>query len=292
MNLATWESGGTDIELMGHRIFVRREGSGPVLLTLHGFPTASWDWVKIWPELTSHFDVLAFDFLGFGLSAKPASEPLSIVQQADVTEALLAHFGVSEAHVLAHDYGNTVGQELLARDAARDTPIFRSVCFLNGGLFPETHRPRLIQKLLLTPLGPAIARLSSKRTLKKNFDRIFGEATRATPEEIDTFWELMIRNDGRSALPRLIRYIPQRVEHRERWVGALKNGLPTKLINGSVDPVSGEHMIERYTEVVGQPDVTRLPTIGHYPQTEAPAEVLDAFLAFHRGLGSIEQVAR
>jgi pimeloyl-ACP methyl ester carboxylesterase len=286
MDLATWEAGGSYVELLGHRTFVRREGEGPRLLVLHGFPTASWDWWKVWPALTANFEVVAFDFLGFGLSAKPAGHRLAIVDQADIAEALLGHLGWTQVHLLAHDYGDTVAQELLARNSERDSPKYLSVCFLNGGLFPETHRPRPIQRLLLSPLGPLVAKLSSKGALRKTFDRIFGPDTRPSADELDTFWTLLSRDDGRSAMPRLIRYMPQRIQHRERWVGALGT-VPTCLINGSVDPVSGDHMVRRYAEVVGEASVVKLPRIGHYPQTEAPEEVAEAFLAFHRELGSV-----
>jgi pimeloyl-ACP methyl ester carboxylesterase len=56
-------------------------------------------------------------------------------------QALLAHMGVSEVHVLAHDYGDTVGQELLARHNERakagdSTLSLKSICFLNGGTSP------------------------------------------------------------------------------------------------------------------------------------------------------------
>lgn len=57
-------------------------------------------------------------------------------------QALLAHMGVSEVHVLAHDYGDTVGQELLARHNERaktgDSALsLKSICFLNGGRSPQ-----------------------------------------------------------------------------------------------------------------------------------------------------------
>ena len=44
-------------------------------------------------------------------------------------------------------------------------------------------------------------------------------------------------------------------------------------------------MVERYRELVPNADAIELPTIGHYPQLEDPAGVLQAFFAFHdRGL--------
>ena len=48
----------------------------------------------------------------------------------------------------------------------------------------------------------------------------------------------------------LITYMRDRIEHRERWVSALqKSTIPLAVINGSVDPVSGAHMVARYKEL-------------------------------------------
>ncbi|MDG2450499.1 MAG: alpha/beta hydrolase, partial [Saprospiraceae bacterium] len=62
-----------------------------------------------------------------------------------------------------------------------------------------------------------------------------------------------------------------RIENRERWVNALINTeIPIRLVNGPMDPVSGAHMVERYKELVPNPDCVLLDNIGHYPNVEAP----------------------
>ena len=145
---------------------------------------------------------------------------------------------------------------------------------------------RLIQKLLLSPLGPFINRLSSKRTFDKSFSAVFGPSTKPSAEELNAFWALINHNDGKHAFHNLISYMSDRKRYRERWVDALrKSPVPIGLINGSVDPVSGAHMVARYREVVS-PDhfIVELPEIGHYPQVEAPEAVLDAYFRFLRQL--------
>jgi pimeloyl-ACP methyl ester carboxylesterase len=85
--------------------------------------------------------------------------------------------GLTRFHVLAHDYGDTVAQELLARqNDGSGAGEWLSVCFLNGGLFPETHRALLTQKLLLSPLGPLVNKFSNKRTFDRAMSRVFGPA--------------------------------------------------------------------------------------------------------------------
>ncbi len=287
MDLDEWRALGRSEEIGGRRMFVveSRPPSGaaprPALLLIHGFPTASWDWCELWSALTARFRVIAPDLLGFGFSAKPRRHPYSILEQADLLEALLARLGVERFHVLAHDYGDTVAQELLARDRDRAEPRIASTALLNGGLFPETHHPLLIQKLLLGPLGPLVTRLTSKRALTRSMQRIFGAATQPSPATLDTFWRLVTHDGGLANFHLLIRYMSERREHRERWVGALVHArCPLAVIDGAADPISGAHMVARYREVVGKGTVVELPGIGHYPQVEAPEAVLEHYLRF------------
>ena len=286
MQLEQWRHGARQFDYRGHAIFYRDDGTGPALLCIHGFPTASWDWHKLWPGLTARFRTIAADMIGFGLSAKPRHYDYTIGDQASLHEALLAALGIDDGHVLAHDYGDTVAQELLARHAERRAagaarPTLRSVCFLNGGLFPEMHRARLAQKLLHSPLGPLLGRLMSEDGFRRSFAPIFGAETQPSDAELATAWSLVAHNDGPRIAHRLIRYIGERRAHRERWVGALQHtSVPLRFINGPADPVSGAHMADRYRALVPHPDVVRLDGIGHYPQLEAPQRVLDAYLAF------------
>lgn len=288
ITLPDWKSAGTFITFRGHQIFTRAEGnlSAPVLLLIHGFPTASWDWEAIWPELTSRYRVLTLDMIGFGFSAKPTNYTYSILDQADLFEQLLAEHNVQEYHILAHDYGDTVAQELLACENQQgQRPKLQSICFLNGGLFPETHHPLLIQKLLLSPLGPLLARLNNRKQFARSLQSIFGKQTQPNDELIDNFWQLLKENNGSKILPKLIGYMPERKLHRERWVGAIQQAtIPVKLIDGIADPISGAHMVARYKELLPNHNVTELPVIGHYPQVEAPQAVLKAYLEFRDGL--------
>src|SRR5688572_16035367 len=215
MSFGEWKRSGQDYDHRGYHIFYREEGAGPALLCIHGFPTASWDWNRMWPELTARFRCIAPDMLGFGFSSKPRPYAYSIHDQADLHEGLCRSLGIDEVDVLAHDYGDTVAQELLARHEDRRARgerglRLRSVCLLNGGLFPEAHRARLVQKLLASPMGPWIGRLVDERRFRRSFRPIFAPDTRPTDEELREFWALIQHNDGLGVQHLLIRYIAER----------------------------------------------------------------------------------
>lgn len=286
--LDEWRAQGRGFSFKGHAIRYWTAGEGEPLLLIHGFPTASWDWHHLWRPLAAKYRVIACDMLGFGYSAKPRGHAYSLLEQADLQQALLAHLNVeAPVHVLAHDYGDSVAQELVARHQEGRIRL-ASCVFLNGGLFPETHHPVLMQKLLLSPVGPLLGRLFSRSKLKANLHKVFGPDTPPSEAELDAFWELIMHNQGPRVMHRLIRYIPDRRFNRTRWVAAMQDtALPMRVIDGALDSISGAHMVARYRELIANPDTVLLPTIGHYPQTEAPAEVLAHYLEFRERLEAI-----
>ncbi len=292
LTLDAWQAKGQTFIYREHPLFYVDEGDGEALLLIHGFPTASWDWAAMWPKLTRRYRCIAPDMIGFGFSAKPYRYDYSIMDQADLHEALLEQLGVKRVHVLAHDYGDTVAQELLARFNERQAQggsglQLLSLCLLNGGLFPETHRARPVQKLLNSPLGWLLSRLMNKRSFASSFAAVFGENTQPSQAELDDFWSLVSRQGGTRITHKLIRYINERREHRERWVGALQQAcIPLHVIDGAVDPVSGRHMAERYCELIPEPDVLLLEGIGHYPQVEASGLVYEGYTKFRSGIKS------
>ncbi len=286
--LRDWYESGQYFQFEDYRIFYQEASPEKprTLVLLHGFPTSSWDWRSVWEELALEYRLVAPDFLGFGYSDKPTDIDYEISEQANMVEMLLDSIGVTQYHLLAHDYGDTVAQELLARESGSDAPLkIQSIILLNGGLFPETHQPRPIQKLLLSPIGQWLTPFLSRSTLKRNFDKIFGPNTRPSAREIDEWWSLIRYNNGQRVFHLLIRYMEEREQYRERWVKPMfEPPVMVRLIVGEADPISGRHMAMRYKELVRSPDIQLLPGVGHYPHTEMPKLVLEHCWTFWENL--------
>lgn len=290
-DLARWRAGGQYFDYLGFDIFYRAEGSGPYLLAIHGYPFNSWDWSLIWPAITQRFSVIAPDMIGMGFSDKPRAYGYSVGDHADMHEALLAHLGVEHAHILAHDLGDSVGQELLARSQFGQQSYgswrIDSVTWLNGGLFNEAYTPRAMQKIMSrTPLGDIMSPLQggalSRKLLEPTLNEMFGPDTKPSAAMMEQFHQILDYNDGKRVLHKVGRFLDDRVRHRNRWVRAMREtAVPMRLIDGPVDPNSGAHMAARYREVIPDADVVMLADgIGHWPQLEAPDAVLAHFLEF------------
>lgn len=287
MNLNDWRASGKFFDYGKFPIFYRQTDARAeeVLLCLHGFPSSSHDYHKIWNELEKEFPLLAFDMIGYGFSAKPARFDYTTFKQVDILQALLENLKIKKVHILAHDYGNTITQELLARRSENRLNFsIESICFLNGALFPETHKPILAQKLLISPIGFLFGRLVSDARFKQSLATVFGKDTQPTADELDDFLAVFKAGDGRRIAHKLIRYMRERRKYRERWVSALHSiNVPFRFIDGLEDKVSGAHLVERFREVCPQhTDIVELENIGHYPHFEAPEAVLEKYAEFRK----------
>ncbi|HVL96873.1 MAG TPA: alpha/beta fold hydrolase [Solirubrobacteraceae bacterium] len=280
--VADWWAGGERLPLVsGHELFVRTAGEPgrPWMTLLHGFPTSSWDWAPLAARLETRFRLATLDFLGFGDSDKPPRHRYSLLEQADAVEALWRRAGVGETAIVAHDYGLSVAQELLARrrEGRLQTHVSH-VALLNGGAIPGLHRPTRLQRLLAAPAsGPLLSRLASERTFTRGLAAVF--ATPPPREHLHEHWLAMSRRDGHRRAHALLAYIAERRVHAGRWTGALAAaGVPLKLIWGPLDPVSGAHMLAGLRRLVPAADVVELPGAGHYPQLEAVDAVAAALV--------------
>jgi pimeloyl-ACP methyl ester carboxylesterase len=270
---ASWVEGGRRLRPTGidHDIFVRQDGpaDGPAVTLLHGFPTCSQDWEPVLPYLTgAGLRMTTLDFLGYGESDKPHPYAYRLVEQADIVEAVWLDAGISRTALVAHDYGVSVAQELLARDPGR----ISSMTWLNGGIFPDLHRPTQGQKLLHGRLGPLAARLMNEARFSTSLSEVVGRPI--AEADLHDMWLSLNARSGRRVVPRLLGYIDERRLHAERWATSLRTYPgPQRFIWGPADPVSGAHVLPRIHEVVPGARVTVLDgehPVGHYPQVEAP----------------------
>jgi len=270
-----WEERGEREYFRGHGIHVyQREGPGALLLLLHGFPSSSYDWRLLLDELPEPA-VLAFDCLGFGLSDKPREHRYGLGWQADLASELVRRHGDGRpVFVIGHDMGTSVATELMARDLAGDLDWdLTGVLLFNGSIVLERSSPTPAQQLLRSRLGPVAARLSSRRFFLHQFGSVFSAAHPLDPDEAEDQWSLICHNGGRALGHKLVAYMDERVEHAERWHGAIRDWERLQLAWGLQDPVATPAVLEALRELHPGVPVTELPELGHYPQIEDPTRM-------------------
>lgn len=269
-----WHREGTVEGVLGRRLFVhRRPGSqDPLLLFLHGFPSSSYDWRELFELRRGEEATLAFDFLGFGLSEKPRDHVYTLAWQADAAEELVRRAGSPPVFVVGHDMGTSVATELMARDLRGALEIQMSGALLfNGSMLLHLAKPTIGQRLLRSRLGPLFARLTTERTFRAQFGRIFSPEHPLSAEEAADQWSLIAHNSGQRIAHSTIHYMAERERFTERWHGAIRDWPgPLTLAWGMRDPVARTEVLDGLRALRPGVETIELPDAGHYPQIEQP----------------------
>ena len=152
-----------------------------------------------------------------------------------------------------------------------------AVHVLNSGIVYSAYRPTRVQKLLAKPiLGALVASRLNKEKLHPGLNSVRG-TNKLGDSEFDELWVGMSRDNGHKLAHRHIRYNAERAVHHQRWEEALfgYEG-PLQLIWGLADPVSGRHVLDLARPRLPTARIVELEQVGHFPQSEAPAQVAAA----------------
>jgi pimeloyl-ACP methyl ester carboxylesterase len=279
-----WVASGRSIEFGSPagigRIFVREAGrsDAPAIFFVHGFLSSSWDWAKVEPMLAERFRLGYVDLLGFGASSKP-DRRYSLMEQARVVRAAIAALGFERFHLVVHDCGASIAQQLMC-EPALDSRI-ASVTFLNGELYAPLATASSSARVQMTT-GLFGGRFATKARFSAALSTLFAARYRPFAVEIDQQWEAFASGGGARRVHRFLRCGEDREFFGPMWESALETSpVPLNFVWGLLDPTAGRamlaHAISRQSRF---PNVTTLPDVGHYPQLEAPERVAASIAAF------------
>ena len=290
MTANEWKSKGEFITVNDRKLFVidtssffSTEDKVPTetMVVLHGYPTSSYDYYKVLPELSKHYRVIIHDHLGFGFSDKPLDYSYSLLDQADLALQLWQLLGVKKVHLLAHDYGTSVATEIIARNNNHELTIeIEKLTLCNGSMHIELSQLRTIQKLLKNKwLGKYVAKLTTYAIFSKNLRNVYFDKTKVNNNELKDMWMQLEYNEGRKVIHKLSQYINERYTYWDRWIGALKEtNLQTNIVWAKNDPVAVPEIARLIATEISNNKLFWIENTGHFPMLENPDEWLNCIL--------------
>ena len=123
------------LDVPGGRIHVAEQGSGSLVLLVHGFPECWYSWRHQLPALAeAGFRAVAMDVRGYGRSSKPTAIGAyrMLDHVADVVGVITA-LGADEAIVAGHDWGSPIA----ANSALLRPDLVRAVALLSVPYTPR-----------------------------------------------------------------------------------------------------------------------------------------------------------
>ncbi|NYI03531.1 alpha/beta fold hydrolase [Allostreptomyces psammosilenae] len=162
------------VTVEGVEVFYRESlperADAPVLLLLHGFPSASHQFRRLIDALGAHYRLIAPDYPGFGHTRAPEDFTYTFDRLADITEGFVDRLGLTRAALYLFDFGAPVGFRL----ALRRPGLVTGLVVQNGNAYEEGLSEGARSFTALTPDTPG-----AERTI---LDLFTLEATRAQYE--------------------------------------------------------------------------------------------------------------
>ncbi len=269
------------IALHGRRVTFVQEGSGPVLLLIHGMAGTFENWREVIGPLARHHTVLAPDLPGHGSSAAGGGD-YSLGALAAGLRDLLAVLGHERATLVGHSLGGGVAMQF-----AYQFPEIteRLVLVSSGGLGPEVSpvlRAAALPGANLFIAATAAPGRAVGSALARGLGAV-GLRANADVAEVARGYASLVDPDRRAAFLATVRAVVgtggQRVHAGDRLY--LAQDVPVLIIWGERDPIIPAHHGEAAHHAIAGSQLEILEGVGHLPQIEAPARfvaVLERFL--------------
>lgn len=259
------------VEVDGNRIHYIDEGSGPVLLCLHGNPTWSFVYRDIVRALTPYRRCIALDYPGFGLSTARPDYDFRPRSHRDVVSAFVDTLGLDEMTLFVQDWGGPIGLGVAVRNPERvrglvianswawsvaGDPHFEYFSTLMGGRVGGWLIPNLNFFVnVLIPLGTRRTMLSRK--VMTAYRRPFPTPDSRRPMRI---------------FPREIIASSRYLEELEQSLTLLSH-LPALILWGDRDFAFRSRERQKFEQMFPNHHKHILKGAGHYVQEDAAAEI-------------------
>jgi cis-3-alkyl-4-acyloxetan-2-one decarboxylase len=219
-------------ETIVHKLFRRPyqlavavdQGSGPVIVFLHGIATSSHTWSNVLPYITPNYRVVCLDLLGFGASPKPSWKNYDIGDHASSVLATLGRLGIrGPITLVGHSMGALISVEVTVR------------------------RPRLVSRLVLVSMPLYKTRgelpLDKTRRLDSVYERVYqylASHESRTLRQVATLQRIIPEAAGfdlnGSNWTPFKRSLQKTILQQQTLNLASQITIPTRLLSGRLDP--------------------------------------------------------
>jgi uncharacterized protein (TIGR00369 family) len=251
-----------------------RKGQGPALLLLHGIPSSSYLWRDVIDPLSSSFDVLAPDLLGYGDSDKRLDADLSLAAQARYMVAFMETVGIHQAAVIGHDIGGGVAQLM-----AVDEPQRVARLVLIDSAVDNNWPAPVIARLKEPAWDQILVNLDMRKGLREGLQNGTVMEGRVTDELVDEWTRPFQDIGGRRAYLRAARALNNRdLVGRSKHIEEIET--PTLILWGANDAFLEPRWAEVLQRKFRNSTVEIIDPGGHFLPLDRPDAVVEAITRF------------
>ena len=266
----------------GNRISYGVYGTGEPVVLIHGTPSSSLIWRNVLPKLVdAGYKVHVWDMLGFGVSERPwdLNIDTSMSGQVPVLTSLLDHWGLQQAHLIAHDIGGGVAQ----RFAVFLPEKVLSLAMIDVVSF-DSYPSKRTKEQMDQGLDSLIK--ANDQTHRKHFEEwLLSTVQRKTDfsnDSLATFLEYISGPVGQASLfqHQVRHYDPKHTMEVADRLHEIGENIPVKLIWGAQDAWQVVDWAYKLNEAIPGSDLSVVDGCGHFSLEDKPDEISKLLIEF------------
>ena len=261
----------------GMEIHYRDEGTGPVLVLIHGSNCSLQSWDGWQEQLRQQFRVISVDLPGHGLTGPNPSGNYDYQTMGRVLDRL--------ANVLQIDKfslaGNSMGGAIALDYAMLHPEKLERLVLIDSLGYPDEIPPLTLRMWGFPAIGRLLTVLTPRFVYAQTIKDIYGHKERVNDQLIDRYYELLLREGNRNATR--MRFADPVWYVDQSRLKTIK--IPTLVMWGGKDPWFGSQFGRRLARDIPGAKFRLYPDLGHVPMEEAPeitARDAALFLAHER----------
>lgn len=251
------------IDVAGYCMHYLDEGSGPIVVLLHGNPTWCYYYRNLLATLKDKFRVIVPDYIGCGLSEQPTGKHFRAIDRVEHLEELLRKLEANKYSLVMHDWGGSIGTAL----ATRNIQAIEKLVYLNTTITETESLPRIIRVAAKPFFGKFLTKYS-KRFLKLATD--FGVYKKLLKEVRQAYFYPYQTSDRRDSIWDFVADIPFDSSH-PTYSLMLELGsnlpklahIPVQIVWGLKDPCFHREMLSKVAQHFPQARVLEIPHASH-----------------------------
>jgi pimeloyl-ACP methyl ester carboxylesterase len=267
------------IEIEGMQVHYRDEGTGPLIVLLHGHSASLHTWDGWADELRRHHRVVRVDLPGFGLTGPSPTRDYRLSTYVRFVDLLLDRMAASRG-VIA---GNSLGGAIAWRYALEHPSRVRALVLVDavGYSLPGAGPPLAFRVARWPVVSQLLVQIDPRRFVEDGVRRVYGDPSRVRAGVVDRYYELALRPGNRTAFIDVTKTL---FEDDGARIKALRT--PTLVLWGARDRMLPVEAAHRFAGDIPGARLIVYDDLGHIPMEEDPARTVRDVEGFLDGLAT------
>lgn len=250
------------LEINGMPVHYRDEGSGPVIVLIHGTAASLHTWENWTETLKQDYRVIRMDIPAFGLTGPHPQHDYSVEAYTDFLHTFLEELKIDRFHLV----GNSLGGYIAWFYASQYPEAIDRLVLLDPSGWPTTGKSPWIFRLARTPILNVLVKwITPKSIIRKNLQQVYFDDAKVNETLVERYHAMALRKGNRAAF--IARAKTPFVDHSSKLKAI---SAETLIIWGAEDTWISPALGPKYEAIIPRAKLKVMERVGHVPMEEAP----------------------